>query len=147
MTYVPSKGLPDWRDVRVPLVLPINGTEYRVPPVSIETGALLKWSASDDPEVAADAKDRLGTDEEFYARILGSVYEQMIADDVPQLALDRAVATAVTDHQFGRVAAEMMWKSGGDPEALAAVLAATKAIVNASSTLSVKTGDEVSKTP
>lgn len=118
----------DWRDIHVPLVLPINGKQYRIPPVDVETGALIRLGADDDPAVSVPAIELLNTD--FYRRMLGGVYDEMNTDRVPLAAVDRAAVTALTDHQHGRVAAVAMWETGADPEALAAVMAATQRILS-----------------
>jgi hypothetical protein len=47
------------------------------------------------------------------------VYDEMVADNVPALALSRAVLTALSDFRLGREIAEQVWESGLSPEALA----------------------------
>jgi hypothetical protein len=117
----------DWRDIHVPLVLPINGKQYKIPPVSVETGALIRLAQSDDEEAARVATEQLN--DGFNERILGDTYAEMLADGVPDVAVVRAATTALVDHNHGRVAAVAMWETGAlDPEALAAFMAATKAI-------------------
>jgi hypothetical protein len=117
----------DWRDIHVALVLPINGREYKIPPISVETGALIRIAQSDDATAAVAATGQLN--EDFNQRMLGDAYGQMVADGVPEVAVVRAATTALVDHNHGRVAAVAMWETGAlDPEALAAFMAATKAI-------------------
>jgi hypothetical protein len=54
----------------------------------------------------------------------GSVYDEMLADDVPLDALARAGFAMIVDWQNDRAAAERVWESGIDPEARAAMTAA-----------------------
>ncbi|OZB79732.1 MAG: hypothetical protein B7X41_19050 [Microbacterium sp. 14-71-5] len=99
----------DFNDLFDPLVLPINGKQYTIPPVSFAAGVKING--------IVDGTEKMG-DEEFYRLILGSVFDEMLADKVPMAALDRAGKAALADFQYGRGMAEIMWKTGGDPKAV-----------------------------
>lgn len=117
-------ALRDFRDIWVPLVLPINGKQYTVPPVSADTGLLLALVGAEDSEASADAERELNGD--WHRRMLGTAYDEMIADQVPWPALDRAASAALADHQHGRLAAIAVWDVAADPKGLAELLRATK---------------------
>lgn len=131
----------DYRELHVPLRLPIYGTTYVIPPVGADTGALLAIAAGDDKEEAEaatlalnaplpDAEDTAdGKASGWYRRMLSSaVYEAMVAADVPWQAIERAARTALADHQLGRLAALAVWDVAADPKGWAALLEATAKI-------------------
>lgn len=103
--------------------MPIGGKTYTIPPVSIATGLLLRNAVIGDD---AKALEELAgnSEEDGYRRILGDAYDEMKADGVPWDALDRAYLTAVTDHQRGRIIAEVVWEVGHDPKATMALISA-----------------------
>lgn len=120
-------ALRDYRDFDAGLLrLPIGGREYIIPEVTLSTGVLLRRAIEGD----ADAVAELDAGTTLYERVLGDAYALMKANDVPEGALERAVVTALADFRHGRVAAEMAWETGQDPEALAAALAATQRILS-----------------
>ena len=110
-------ALPDYIEFLDPLKIPIRGKEYVIPPISFETGLRLTPLT----EGVEDAKKLIGNDESFYRTALGTAYAEMVADSVPNDAIFRAVLTAWTDFKAGRGAAEIMWKTGGDPKAIQAL--------------------------
>lgn len=102
------------------LDLPIGGKVYRVRDPDAETGILcarlmldtVRAVDADDPDALPD--DLANTDEpSFYRRVLGPVYEDMLADGVPYSRLKLAVQTAVLWIAHGRDAAETYWERGG----------------------------------
>lgn len=99
----------DFNDLYDPLVLPINGKSYTIPPVSFEAGVRING--------IVDGTDSLG-DEEFFRLILGDVFDTMLTDKAPLAAISRAGQTALADFKYGRAMAEIMWKTGGDPKAV-----------------------------
>lgn len=99
----------DFNDLYDPLVLPINGKQYTIPPVSFAAGVKING--------IIDGVEKLG-DEEFYRLLLGSVFDELLSDEVPSTAIDRVGKTALADFQVGRSMAEIMWKTGGDPKAI-----------------------------
>lgn len=94
-----------------PLRFPIGNKVYEVPPLGFEDGIKLH-RIIDRTESAPE------TPEELWRIVMGDVFDEMVADKVPFLALQRAGFTAITDFQFGRAAAETVWESGLDPKAL-----------------------------
>ena len=109
----------DYQELADPLVLPINGKKYTISAVGLADG--IKLTAALDPE----SKTPLA-DDEFNRMLLGTAYNEMLADNVPGPAVIRASLTALADFQKGRETAEIMWETGGDPKALTAwVKAAT----------------------
>jgi hypothetical protein len=106
-----------------PLRVPINGRLWELPPIDIATGLLLRRAVTDQD--AAAIEELAGTDDESaYRRVLGPVYDEMKAAGVPFAALDRAYLTAITDHQRGRLVAEMVWELGHDPKAIEGLIQA-----------------------
>jgi len=102
-----------------PLIFPVNGKQYEIPPVGYLRGLRLSGMLNGtDHTMEAESPDVLW---EF---ILGDVWAQMKADDAPLEAMNRVAFATLTDFQLGREAAEKVWESGIPPEALAAVQAA-----------------------
>lgn len=134
-----------------PLRLPYKGKLYEIPPVDIATGLLLRKAVTEQDAKALE--ELAGTDEEAgYRRILGAAYEEMKADGVPWEFMDRAYLTAVTDHQRGRLIAEVVWEVGHDPKAIPALMSAAARIATsgageASSTRLVNSGSGTNTNP
>lgn len=128
----------DFREFAENLALPINGKTYDIPPVPARLGIqLLGLAKGDDvPELAAL------TGMDLWRALLGSAWDEMVADDVPMSAIARAGLTALADYQQGRAVAEAVWEGGIDPERMAARVAA----ILKDSTPSTST-DEASSTP
>lgn len=94
-----------------PMRLPIKGKVYEIPEIPYDAGLMLqKVEAGEAPDLAPDAQWRL---------LMGPAYDEMVADNIPALALERAILTCLTDYRLGRELAEQVWESGLDPEALA----------------------------
>jgi hypothetical protein len=112
----------EFNDLVDHLVLPINGKSYEIPLVTVE--GRMKWEAvqADVPE-GEDPPTPL-TDDEFEHIFMGDTIDQMRADNVPDLAISRALSTAFTYAVAGKDTAEIFWETGGHPKAL-------KAYVNA----------------
>jgi hypothetical protein len=104
----------DYSELADPLKLPINGKTYTVSAVGLADGIKLMavFSGEEDAPTIPD--------EEFNRILLGSAYEEMLADNVPGPAVVRAALTALADFQKGRATAEILWETGGDPKALTA---------------------------
>jgi hypothetical protein len=107
-----------------PLAFPIGGKVYTVPPLGFTTGIRLQRVLAGEDDSLNDAPA-----EEGWRLVLGPVWDQMIADEVPMEAMVRAAFAAMTDFQFGREQAERVWEAGLDPKALA------EAVMNARQTL------------
>lgn len=101
----------DYTEFIEPLVLPIRGKGYTVPPMSLEAGLRLK------PFLEGKIPEGI-TDDELAHLTLGAAYDEMVADTVPPAAIQRAMLTALAEYQSGRGAAEILWRTGGDPKAV-----------------------------
>lgn len=102
-----------------PLAFPINGKIYTPPPISAKAGIYLVRALAGDPGVSNEPSQSM------WKVLLGPVYDEMIADNVPMDALARAGFAMLVDWQNNdRAAAERVWESGIDPEARAALAAA-----------------------
>jgi len=97
-----------------PLVFPINGKKYEVPPVGIETGLILSGAI-----LGTDKTMSKQSPEELWKLLLGPVWDEMIADGVPLHAATRVGMTALADFTYNREAALFTWEVGEDPKALA----------------------------
>jgi hypothetical protein len=94
------------------LKIPINGKTYEIPELGAADGAKL--------QLEQDPKTRTGmTSEELRRLVLGSALDEMLTDNVPRLAISRALMAALADADRGRAAAEMIWNTGADPKAIA----------------------------
>lgn len=127
----------DFREFAEPLRLPINGKTYDIPPVPARLGiSLLGLAKGDDvPELASL------TGMDLWKALLGSAWDEMVADDAPMSAIARAGLTALADYQQGRAVAEAVWEGGISPERMAARVAALQDSTPSKST------DEESVTP
>jgi hypothetical protein len=116
----------DYEKVTDPLILPIRGKEYRIPEVGANDGnAYIVYAEKVAEAVEARKTDSdapfpepMATDEEYKRMFLGSAYDEMMADNVPDAAIKRAFVTAIADFQRDRATAEIIWKTGADPKAL-----------------------------
>ncbi|GAB3389146.1 hypothetical protein GCM10027568_10990 [Humibacter soli] len=96
-----------------PLELPMRGKTYTIPPMTLEAGLRLR------PLLSGETPEDL-TDEEVVKLTLGATHREMVADGVPEAWIQRAILVAMAEFQSGRVAAELIWKTGGDPKAVQA---------------------------
>lgn len=122
-----ADNLRDFDEIANPLRIPIGGKVYTIPAIGARSAAQLRAAARNEPA----AVDALAEPEAFYRALLGSAYEEMLADDAPENAVDRAAFAAMADFQHGRVAALMAWEAGQTPEALAVILTATERLAKA----------------
>lgn len=100
-----------------PLELPIRGKVYRIPPVSFEDGLILRSVLDGNPDESV-------TNDQVRAILLGGVDDELRADGVNDEWIGRVMLTALADVKSGRFAAEVMWKTGGDPKELDALVKA-----------------------
>ena len=108
----------EYEEITEPLRLPIKGKLYTIPPVSVKVGLLLNG-------IAAGTESIEGMPEvDQWRLVLGSALDEMIADDVPKEAVERAALTATADVTAGRVIAERVWEAGIDPNFRAAMITA-----------------------
>lgn len=137
----------DYSELADPLKLPINGKVYTIDAVGLADGIKLTaaLSGEEDAPTIPDA--------EFNRILLGSAYEEMLADNVPGPAVVRASLTALADFQKGRATAEILWETGGNPKALTAWVEANsnraqrRAKTAASTTPRRASGSSRKKTP
>jgi hypothetical protein len=98
--------------VGAPIVLPINGKKYTLPPVAAEMGVeILGVLRSPDGE-AAQRPDPDGM--QSIRMLLGdALVDRMIKEKVPYDAMIRASQVQVTDFISGREEAEIVWRESG----------------------------------
>lgn len=109
----------DYQDVVDPLILPILGKKYTIPPIGWAEGVQLSRFQE---AVAAGENPEPVSNEKFLTMVLGDAYDRMTEDNVPQGAVMRAAMTALADFERGREVAEIMWETGGDPKAVEATV-------------------------
>lgn len=102
-----------------PMVLPIRGKRYTIPPMSLETG--LKLAPLLEGKVP-DWVAELGDEFDFEATVLGEAADEMRADGVQPAVITRACLAAFAEYKNGRATAELVWKTGGDPKAIEAYM-------------------------
>lgn len=107
-------GFKDFNELIDPLVLPIGGIDYTIPPVGAADG--IRFNISVDPTTNTAPGI---SDDEFLRMFLGTAYEEMLANNVPSQAMMRAAMTGLAEFQRGRSVAEVIWETGADPKALA----------------------------
>src|SRR5690348_8444065 len=118
-----------------PLTFPISGKSYVVPPLGFTDGIRLQRVLAGEDESLNNAPA-----EDGWRLVLGSAFDEMVADKVPLEAIARAGFTAMTDFQFGREQAERVWEAGLDPKALAEAVTAAREALDKDSTPSSSTG-------
>ena len=118
-----------------PLAFPVGGKVYVVPPLGFTDGIRLQRVLAGEDDSLTDAPA-----EDGWRLVLGSAFDEMVADKVPIEAIARAGFTAMTDFQFGREQAERVWEAGLDPKALAAAVTAAREALDKGSTPSSSTG-------
>jgi hypothetical protein len=97
-------GFAPLEEILGPIVLPIRGKDYTLPQLSWEEGIRLHTIlAGDDATAYVSDVMRL---------LLGDVYDQLQADDVPKTIGDRVFFTALADFKTGRETAEEVWANG-----------------------------------
>lgn len=107
--------------VAEPLVFPIGGKLYAHKAIGIAAGMRLAGVLTGDDKSLNELPAQ-----ELWKLVLGPLWDQMVADDVPAEAVARAGMAALGDFQYGRDTAVAMWESGDSPEALAARVAANR---------------------
>jgi hypothetical protein len=115
-----------------------GGKVYRIPPVTIEGGAIIRAQAADP---AGFLDQHAGKPEDWlYRLILGPVWDEMVADGVPEVFAVRVYLTALTDHLNGRDAAEKIFAEGIDPKVVAVLLETQRKAPPKVSARSTRTG-------
>jgi hypothetical protein len=106
-------ALPPYEEfAQEPLVFPIGGKNYTLPPRGIPDGIALADIISGKDEAAQELS---GVD--LWRMLLGDVWDQMIADGVPLEAATSAGLTALADFQYNREYAEQVWRRETGPKA------------------------------
>jgi hypothetical protein len=101
-----------------PLSFPIAGKTYVVPEVGYVAGMKLQEIEAGNADVSGEDQWRL---------LLGTAYDEMTADNVPQRAIYRACMAALVEYRTGsRELAETVWESGILPELRASQEEATE---------------------
>lgn len=122
---MPLKAYEEWAPE--PLAFPIAGKTYTVPPMPWDAGLKLTRVLTDAEDVPADP-------DEQNRMLMGPVWDEMKADNVPHSALYRAALTCLIDFRMGREAAETYWNSGIVPGEAPAPKGATSTSTGAAST-------------
>jgi hypothetical protein len=113
-----------WEEIAPePFAIEIRGKRYEFPVVGAKLGLLLLASFDGDEAAIAEVGT---TGRDLWRRLLGPVYDALVADDVPYAVISRAGFTAAADFRYGRDSAERIWESGLNPEAQAALVAAAQ---------------------
>lgn len=130
------------RKDRIELQCREGGPVYQLPEVSAELGMQIRL-AREGKKVPMDT---LGLDDEAKLILGEELYQRMVADEVPDEMMLRAVIVVLYDWQFGRAEAERVWEAGVDPKALIAKAQATLTR-SGGSTPSPSTAGEPASTP
>ncbi|WP_053913659.1 hypothetical protein [Streptomyces sp. TP-A0875] len=125
------------------LSLPIRGRIYTVPApeaaMGLRTQQLIALAAAAADGQAVTLDDELMSDDEesdFYERLLGSAFDDMVADGVKWPLVKHAAVTSMIWIAQNKDAAERYWNSGGDPSRMAPNREARRRSGGASSTRS-----------
>ena len=113
------------------LTLTVRGKEYIVPLASAELGLWCRAVATATGEISAASTEaeirtavgrveslpKLDRELTLAQRMLGATYDEMTADDVPDLYIEFCAATAYIWIIAGEDQAAAYWQAGGRPEA------------------------------
>lgn len=106
-----------WEEIADPLVFPIGGKEYVIPELGYrDMLTIQKIRAGQSSEL--DGK----TPEESWRLVMGTAWDEMVADNVPAEAIARAGLATLAFFEAGRESAEAIWENGVDPKAILAAL-------------------------
>lgn len=110
----------DFTEVVEPLELAYKGKVYRIEPPSGDDGTRFALAA-EAQQAGEPLPEGLApfTNDETFRVFLGAAWVEMKADKVPQVFIDRCLDAAMADHFAGRLIAQIMWETGGDPKAAA----------------------------
>lgn len=96
-------ALRDLTDIIGPLVIPIRGKEYTLPPVSLTDGLKIHAALAEGAQLGAT---------DLQTILLGDTLAELNADMVGADVIDRVFLTALTDFRQGRDSAEDVWEHG-----------------------------------
>lgn len=106
----------DFYDIVEPLLLPIRGKEYEIPPASASRVLRYRnFMGKVEAGQPVEEYERIA-DEEYFEIFLGSALVQMRDDGIHPGAIEHAANTAMIATLAGREAAEIAWNSR-DPKA------------------------------
>lgn len=103
-----------------PITLGYRGKKYTLPMPDVETGLRLTRMIAESQSEDSQFADM--PIEDLWKMLLADVYDEMLADKVPHAFLTRVALTSMSDFQYGREVAEMVWEAGADPKAMQAYL-------------------------
>jgi hypothetical protein len=108
--------------VAEPLKLPVKGRVYEVPPASAELGlwcrSIFSAANAEDEDEEREAKARapkLPGNMTLSQRVLGPAWDAMLRDGIEDEYIEFCGTTAFIWIVRGEEAAELYWKSAGDP--------------------------------
>ncbi|GIE29959.1 hypothetical protein Ait01nite_030040 [Actinoplanes italicus] len=108
--------------VAEPLKLPVKGRTYEVPPASAELGlwcrSIYSAGVAEDEDEEREARalaPKLPGSMTLSQRVLGPVWDAMVRDGVEDEYIEFCGSTAFIWIVRGEEAAELFWKSAGDP--------------------------------
>lgn len=103
------------------LSLPVGGKTYKVPPISATDGlwatALTDLAVKDKPSESDVATLNDDDERNLYQRMLGPVYDELIADDVAWPVIQRCGRTAFVFFTLGEGPAAKAWEAVGEAPA------------------------------
>lgn len=118
-----------------PLIFPIGGKEYRAKLIGVQDGLRLQAAIEGTDDSLNDQPPEV-----LWRMVVGEAWDEMLADNVPLEAMNRAGLAALADFRYGRAEAERVWEVGVSPEALAALAAAPNRAQRRASKRSSSTG-------
>lgn len=101
------------------LEFPIAGKTYVIPELPYQSMLTLERAKAGESTYLDDAPP-----EDTWRIVMGDVYDEMKADNVPGEALARAALATLAFFEFGREIAEAVWETGVDPKALSSAISA-----------------------
>lgn len=97
----------------------IRGKRYAVPELDYRAMLTVQKIKAGEATELDDAKP-----EDSWRLIMGSTWDEMVADNLPAEAMSRAGLATLAYFEQGREVAEAIWENGIDPKALAAAILA-----------------------
>lgn len=123
-----------WDDVEKDrLEFPLAGKVYTIPELPYQSMLTLEKAKAGEATYLDDADAS-----ETWRIVMGHVYDDMVADNVPGEALMRAGLATLAFFEFGRETAEAIWETGIDPKALWASIQAQQGSKPSRSSVAVK---------
>lgn len=109
-----------WEEVAPePLTFEIRGKTYTIPELGYKAMLTIQAIKAGKPSDLDEAEAV-----ESWRLVMGSTWDEMVADNVPAEPLMRAGLATLAFFQHGPETAEQIWEKGVDPKAILAALAA-----------------------